>query len=234
MKLRLIVLALLAGLTLVPYASGQAPGAYNVVSPFVFDPARTRLVQSVWHSGVGCPTAANLFDGTPFTDSACATGDPQDTGNEGLILAKTGPTSNVAAALAELLNVKNVVLDELGYDIRKPGGAASSFGSHCGAGAPRFNVVIAGVTHFIGCNSPVATSSVVGTGWTRLRWGGGPPLFAFSAATGALVNITGLTADRILILFDEGQDAGPDQFGAAILDNIDVNGVMVGRGSGGR
>jgi len=32
---------------------------------------------------------------------------------------------------------------------------------------------------------------------------------------------------------DEGQDAsgGPDQFGAAILDNINVNGTLVGRGA---
>jgi hypothetical protein len=38
---------------------------------------------------------------------------------------------------------------------------------------------------------------------------------------------------RIVIVFDEGQDAsgGPDQFGAAILDNIDVNGVLVGHGA---
>ena len=37
---------------------------------------------------------------------------------------------------------------------------------------------------------------------------------------------------RIDIIFDEGQDpsGGPDQFGAAILDNVDVNGVLVGRG----
>ena len=37
---------------------------------------------------------------------------------------------------------------------------------------------------------------------------------------------------RIQIVFDEGQDVsgGPDQFGAAILDNIDVNGGLVGQG----
>ncbi len=38
---------------------------------------------------------------------------------------------------------------------------------------------------------------------------------------------------RIVIVFDEGQDpsGGPDQFGAAILDNIDVNGTLVGHGA---
>jgi hypothetical protein len=42
--------------------------------------------------------------------------------------------------------------------------------------------------------------------------------------------ITG-TVTRIEIVFDEGQDTGPDFFGAAILDNIDVNGMLVGHGA---
>ena len=49
--------------------------------------------------------------------------------------------------------------------------------------------------------------------------------------TGACI-ITGLAVTSIDIVFDEGQDsllAGPDQFGVAILDNIDVNGVLVGQ-----
>jgi hypothetical protein len=38
----------------------------------------------------------------------------------------------------------------------------------------------------------------------------------------------------IAIIFDEGQDAsgGPDSFGLAVLDNIDVNGQLIGRGPG--
>ena len=35
---------------------------------------------------------------------------------------------------------------------------------------------------------------------------------------------------RISIVFDEGQDTGPDFFGLAVLDNIDVNATLVGRG----
>ena len=45
--------------------------------------------------------------------------------------------------------------------------------------------------------------------------------------------ITGITVDRLSIVFDEGQDTGPDNFGAAVLDNIDVNGTMVGQGPAG-
>ena len=40
----------------------------------------------------------------------------------------------------------------------------------------------------------------------------------------------GSVVDTIFIVFDEGTDTGPDNFGAAILDHIDVNGTLVGRG----
>lgn len=40
----------------------------------------------------------------------------------------------------------------------------------------------------------------------------------------------GKTIQSIEIVFDEGQDTGPDNFGLAVLDNIDVDGVLVGQG----
>jgi hypothetical protein len=77
------------------------------------------------------------------------------------------------------------------------------------------------VLHFVGCASPPPVSQQVGNGWLRLRW---DPATAFPPITAAE------TVTSIQIVFDEGQDAGPDLLGAAILDNIDVNGVLVGRG----
>jgi hypothetical protein len=188
---------------------------FHQAKPFQFDPGHTYLVQAAWLSGIGCPTGS---------DSACPTGDPHDQHNEGLLLAKTGSTANNASAGAELKKVRGTTLTELGYDIRKSGGnGASPLGSHCGAGAPRFNVITQdGVTHFIGCNSPPATPAGASTGWVRLRWN---PATAFPPIAPTDV------VSRILIVFDEGQDAGPDFFGAAILDNIDVNGQIVGRGA---
>ena len=209
------------------------PGSFHHVQPADFDPAKTNLVQSAWLNGIGCPT--NAFIGTPnadftgvagtmpYTDSACSDGDPNDQHNEGLLLVKTGPTSNFAAATAELTNVKGITLTELGYDIRKSGGTgASPLGSHCGAGAPRFDVVTSdGTVHFIGCNSPPAAVQGASTGWVRLRWS---PVTAFPPI------MPEETVQRIVIVFDEGTDAGPDNFGAAILDNVDVNGTLVGEG----
>jgi hypothetical protein len=126
-----------------------------------------------------------------------------------------------------------VELWSLGYDIRKPRSAADPSGSHCGAGAPRFNVRTEdGARYFIGCNSPPADTQVPGNGWIRLRWGAGAaPLMAFNASTGALEDISGKAVVAITIVFDEGQDTGPDNIGLAVLDNITVNSRVVGQGA---
>lgn len=218
-------------------ASAFAVGHWLSVRAGEFDPLKTHLVAGTWVKGIGCPTDArtatfagdDLVEGPQYTDSACPTGD-RDKHVRGLLLAKTGPTANVAAAVAEIKRVQGKTLTELGYDIRKPGGASDSRGSHCGAGAPRFNIETAdGGFYFLGCNSPAADVATVGDGWVRLRWGGSSPLNAFSASSGALVDIKGKTLKSVTIVFDEGQDTGPDHFGLAVLDNIDVNGRLVGR-----
>src|SRR2546421_1091766 len=218
MKARALLIALVAAL--VGAAAAYAAGTFNRADPFTFDPNDTRLVQSGWLGGIGCPT-----DGA-FPDPACPTGDSRDNQNEGLLLVKTGPTANNASAGAVLRDVRGIHLTELGYDIRKSTSAANAAGSHCGAGAPRFNVVTSdGVTHFVGCNSPPAIASSNGsTGWLRLRWTAAQLLAAFPPITPAD------EVRSIAIVFDEGQDTAPDFFGLAVLDNIDVNGTLVGQG----
>jgi hypothetical protein len=219
----LAMLALMAG---VVYAAGSFS-----VKPGEFDPANTFLVQAQWLDGIGCPASGRVSpDGsttTPYSDAGCPTGDSSDQHNQGLLLAKTGPTTNFAAAVAQLNGVNGMTLTELGYDIRKSGGAATSpLGSHCGAGAPRFDVITDdGTDHFVGCNSPAATVTASSTGWLRLRWNAAGLAAAFPpiAPTDKVRSIT--------IVFDEGQDTAPDFFGLAVLDNIDVNGVLVGSGA---
>jgi hypothetical protein len=238
-KLNIGMLSVLPEPTLDP--ATNPPGKFQNVIPSDFDPGKTYLVQANWLSGIGCPTGAKTaipnasFTGVAgygtYTDPACLSGDSKDTKNEGLLLVKTGPTSNFAAATAELVNVKGITLTELGYDIRKygPGTHLGAQGSHCGAGAPRFDIVTTTDFFFLGCSSPPPDQEVPGDGWIRLRWGGSAPLMAFSATTFALTPVTG-TVQRIVIVFDEGTDTGPDFFGGAVLDNIDVNGKLVGNG----
>jgi hypothetical protein len=214
---------------------------FHLVKPFVFDPFHTSLVESGWLDGIGCPTGANTevfvppaftsLSASTYTDPACPPpGDSKDTKNEGLLLVKTGPEANDASAGAELKKVRGITLHELGYDIRKHGGSASMFGSHCGAGAPRFNVQTTDGLFGVGCQSPPPDMETVGDGFTRLRWGVGGVVMGFKDFT-TLMPITG-TVIRIEIIFDDGTDTagGTDQFGAAILDNIDVNGEVVGQG----
>ena len=240
-----------------PLVDPLDPPGFFQVKPQEFDPGKTNLVQAAWLHGTGCPTNATIalpntdFNGiggySTYTDPACdptlgRPGDPKDQHNEGLLLVKTGPTiTNFASAGAELHNVKGITLTELGYDIRKygPGTHAGVLGSHCGAGAPRFNILTTTGFFFLGCSSPPPDAELLGDGWIRLSWG--PPLVAYCVAPTptitcplnfSLVPVTG-AVKRIQIVFDEAQDAfgGPDIFGAAILDNINVNGARVGHGA---
>ncbi len=141
--------------------------------------------------------------------------------NYGLLLSKNASTTTNAAPVVEIRGVKGITLTELGYDVRN--------GGHCGAGAPRFNVVTTdGVTHFIGCASPPpsvtpapATADGATMGWQRLRWTNMAAVFPPIA--------TGSTVQSIFIVFDEGVDTGPDFSGMVVIGNIDVNGVLIGQ-----
>ena len=179
------------------------------VRPFEFDPGHTGTVTSAWVRHLGEP------------------GNCGDTGDNrfGLLLSKNTATTTNASAGAEITGVNGIHLTEVGWDIRKPTPPGTPNGSHCGAGAPRFNVTTSdGVTHFIGCASPPPTTTQVGTpeaGWERLRY---DPATAFPPIAPTQ------TVKSISIIFDEGNDATPELFGLAVLDNIDINGVLIGGG----
>lgn len=228
MRKRAVLIGVLAMLVVVGVAA--AGGGFNSVKPSTYDPLHTYLVDSAWVAGIGCPTNSKVtYDGanvSRYTDPACQTAGPGDSKNMGLLLAKTGPTGNYAAGQVVLRNVP-ATINELGYDIRKAGpDQTDSRGSHCSGGAPRFDLVDStGATYFLACNSPPPTAVSVGTGWLRLRWS---PVMAYGP--GGLTPVSSLTIKQIAIVMDEGQDTGgPDLSGLAVLDNIDVNGVFVGK-----
>jgi hypothetical protein len=219
------------------------------VHPAVYDPVHTDLVQASWLPGIGCPTNAPTAsdnvkkpDNT-YTDPACPTGDSKDNKNEGLLLVKTGPenivtktgtTTNHVAAGATIDGLPHgLVLTELGYDIRKPVGTSSSNpisdprGSHCGQ-SPRFIVITAdNAVHYVTCSS--ATETTGSAGWIRLQWGNGT-MSSVNDSTGKPITSAVTTIELEL---NDGQDVGPDYFGVAILDNININGIRVGQGGGG-
>jgi hypothetical protein len=211
-------------------------GKNFTVTPATFDPSNTKMVTAAWLGGLGCVTKGHVqaflppnFTTSqilPYVDATCPTGDPQDTNNQGLLLAKTGPTNNNASAGAKIGGVDNLVITELGWDVRN--------GTHCGAGAPRFNIHLknepAGKIHFVGCSAmPVVSTGLYGT---RRR-----VTAAQLAGAGFAVDpiAQGSTIDSIEIVYDEGQDtatATEAGNGLVVLDNIDINGVLVGKGPG--
>jgi hypothetical protein len=219
-----------------------AYAAFSGAAPFKYDPAATHLVADAhWLDGIGCPTNARQAaypstkptspPGPLYSDSACPPGaaDPMDSHangdnhNQGLLLVKSGPTNNNASDGANLNGVNGITLTELGYDIRH--------GSHCGAGAPRFDVQTSTGFFFVGCSSPAPDSTVLGDQFDRLRWGNGAPgsVTGFSstcATPSGSCGVTG-TVQSISVVFDEGSTDGN---GFAVLDNIDVNGTLVGHG----
>lgn len=219
---RFIAAAFAAAIAFAAIAAAAPAQRLTNVVPWEFRPFGSDLVESDWINHIGCARNAAINTGTPgtYTDPACPTAGVTDRNVQGLLLAKSGPTAEIAAAGASLAGVRGIVLQEVGYDIRKHGGFASPFGSHCGAGAPRFNVVTDFGTHFIGCASPPPMSEVLGTGFTRMRWN---PAQAFPPIP------PGAAVQTIDIVFDEGTDVAPGHFGMAVLDNIAVNGVMVGQ-----
>ncbi|HXH82939.1 MAG TPA: hypothetical protein VNN07_08430 [Candidatus Tectomicrobia bacterium] len=180
--------------------------------------------------------ASLLFAGSAFAQGLKVkplTFDPDDTGissaawvthqglpdaggsDHALYLGKSGPTSTNAAALAQVDGEEGLVLTELGFDVRDDG--------HCGAGAPRFNVRIStGELFFFGCAHGTATAA--GPGWKRIRFDDGD---AFPQVAGSIwPGFGNAVVTSIVIVFDEGTDVG---VGLTHLDNIDVNGVLIGK-----
>jgi hypothetical protein len=169
------------------------------VKPFVFDPDNTGICEAAWVNNIGLPDAGKS--------------------NHALMLTKEGLTATNAASGATV--TFQGTLTELGFDYRND--------SHCGAGAPRFNVYTAsGTTYFFGCDYGAHTPVPGNPDWTRVR-------FAFTDgnlggdafAVGGPFNVNDFNSVvAVQIIFDEGTDQG---VGYAIMDNIDVNGTLVGK-----
>lgn len=187
---------------------GTAPGC----APF---PPGSNIVTAAWLTGLGLPDngTSNVTPSTP----------PNRDPHYGLLLSKNGATADCAAAQAEITGFGNLMTaanTEFGFDYRN--------GGHCGAGAPRFNVTTSdNVTHFGGCAGGTTTPAPQDPAqWSRVRLTPAqffPPL------------VSGQRIKSIGIVYDEGTDSisaqDPNGVGLAVIDNIDVNGQLITRGS---
>src|SRR3989449_4455018 len=107
----------------------------------------SHIVTSAWLGGMGLPDNGGdtAFNGVPDTAN-----DPHD----GLLLSKNGASPDCSSAGARITGARGMSVDAtftLGFDFRN--------GGHCGAGAPRFNVVVTPPTgpntsHLVGGGAP--------------------------------------------------------------------------------
>jgi hypothetical protein len=194
--------------------------------------AGSRIVTAKWLTGLGLPDNGGLNSLNPPGNDNPNKTDP----HYGLPLSKNGPTPDCSAPGATIKGVKGITVGldfELGFDYRN--------GSHCGAGAPRFNVVVKPLSgpdefHFVGgcSNGTKVIATQDPSEWTRVRF-----------------NVTSTTANQsfppisigskivsIDLIFDEGTDTptaamppadagNPAGIGLAVVDNIDINGVLI-------
>ena len=182
----------------------------------------SNIVTSAWLGGMGLPD--NGGD-TAFNGVADTAKDP----HRGLLLSKNGPSPDCSSAGARITGVPEMSVDAtftLGFDFRN--------GGHCGAGAPRFNVVVKPPTgpntsHFVGgCANGVQTPAPQdAVEWTRAR---------FAAAQQFPPISPGSTIVSITLLYDEGTDTAsaqdPNGVGLAVVDNIFIDGQFIRTGTG--
>ena len=167
----------------------------------------------------GSVFAQGALQATPFEwdpDNLCDVTAAWQDGE--IVLAKNCPTATNAAAGVDLITPLEggpvSALTSLSFDYEN--------GGHCGAGAPRFNVVVDGAYYFLGCAAGEQTD--LGNGWTRVTFDAADLAAAGVPATGTL--------DDLMIIFDEGIDTPAGGTigtpGRVVIDNIAVNGVRAG------
>jgi hypothetical protein len=183
-------------------------------------PAGSRFVQARWLRGIGLPD-----QGQPNANPEDPRDNPaKDDPHFGLLLAKNGPTPDCSSADARLIGFRpRQTLQELGFDYLN--------GSHCGAGAPRFNVrTVSSFLYFVGCFHGDKTPAPQFPGeWTRVRFTNADFFPQFAGQPPFVMGLTPVA--RIDMVFDEGADTptpeAPGGPGLIVLDNITVNGEVV-------
>lgn len=196
-----LTVALVAVVLTLAAAGGRAAGGWRVYKltspqqaddkykarPGIYDPDNTGSVSAQWVSDIGLA-------------------DDRGNGAFALYLVKAAPTGANSASGAVIDGVVGKTVSQLGFDVRDD--------SHCGAGAPRFNVFTdANAVHFFGCS--YGTHTALPGGWTRVT---------FSPADGNPAMSPTEHVTYMEVVFDEGTDQG---VGYSVLDNINVNGQYI-------
>jgi hypothetical protein len=192
---------------------GTAPGC----AP---SPPGSNIVTSAWLQGMGLPDNG--------TSNVTPSNPPNQDPHRGLLLSKNGSLNDCSAAEARILGVAGMVVGptfKLGFDYRN--------GGHCGAGAPRFNVAwrlgnTDGFSFVGGCANGLPTPAPQDSlEWTRVT---------FDSTASFPPIPPGSRIRSITLISDEGTDVvstqDPNGVGLAVVDNINIDGRLITRGTG--
>jgi hypothetical protein len=215
-------------LTAEPFAFVGAEGDCGALPTGDPYPAGSNIVTAAWLCGMGLPDNGGDNVGLLPYDNP----NKQDP-HVGLLLNKNGTTPDCSASGATIQGVYGIqtgLFTEIGYDYRN--------GGHCGAGAPRFNVVVQPLIgpetfHFVGgCSNDTAPAPAPQDPlqWTRVRFGLTNPAEAYPPI------LPGSTIVSIDLIYDEGTDTptvqDPMGVGLAVVDNIFIVDTFIRSGTG--
>ncbi len=181
--------------------SGEDGNKQMSAQPFISDTGRTGSVTAKWVRGAGVPVSNSV-----------------DQYKTGLLLIKNSASTSKALAGATITGVSEISITELGFDVAE--------GGHCTAKSPHFVITTSDdVVHNIAGCSLGTVQAAPALGWKRLRFNIANPAQAFPP-----VNPTS-TVKSIRVVLDEGPDATINKSGVVVLDNIDINGTLIGKGN---
>jgi len=201
--------------TLIVTASGcvtncSGTGTAIYAAPYVYDPTSSGGLYAQWINHIGVPT-----------------GNPTSPFDPGLELSKnaTSPTGSFTGAYIRNIQAGSPIPTEVGFDYRE--------GGQCTTTSPRVEIVASmSGKHVLGCSTGTITTPMIGAtttplmGWKRVR-------FNMSAAAQAtMLFVPGDTITSITLVQDQGPDPAVQGSagGLVVIDNIDINGTMAGKG----
>lgn len=161
---------------------------------------------------------------------------------KGLVLHKANESADLGIPYANIEGFEGSVLRELGYDVRSQKSRHFS-GEHCNA-SPTVEVTLTnGTTYAFYCTSGMHRS-IPNTAWDRVRFSDRDakaiscgsksctmqpwPGFASGKAIVASPKDADPKSGTFQIIMMDGYDSAPDFSGATYMDNIDLNGTLIG------
>ncbi len=185
-------------------AGAARPGGFGT-KLFQYSPA-----EIAWHAGEGLP-------------------DPTGKGSSALHMEIPDGAVQGTRAGAAISGVSGITLRELGFDYRN-GDRCSDIDLVAGQlGSPRYKVLIeptGAEFHFACAAGDALPTPSYEMSWTRVRF---TDADAFSRTGDVWPGFGQVVVRKMFILFGGAEDIAPNFTGVVHLDNLDINGYLIGK-----